>query len=154
MNRKSFLALLAGSLGAFCVGIKAGRPKGLSCGPSAAADPGHELTNPSAYTAEYLSSFQSIEVCGIPIYCDPYCPEDTVYALGTRTDEVSCAEPYCLLPESEDFDLPTAMQYVIGDKVRRGQAAKFVITPNKRWMQLAEDVIERKQYGRINLCQS
>ena len=30
------------------------------------------------------SAFRALDVAGVPIYCDPYCPEGTVYFLNTN----------------------------------------------------------------------
>jgi hypothetical protein len=35
-------------------------------------------------TDEYLSGFRALEVQGVPLYMDPYCPDGTVYAINTN----------------------------------------------------------------------
>jgi hypothetical protein len=35
-------------------------------------------------TDEYISAFTAVEVAGVPIYADPYCPEGTLYLINTN----------------------------------------------------------------------
>jgi hypothetical protein len=80
MNRKSFLALLGGVLGALALGVKAkAKPAAVPFDPTKM-----DRGTWTQLSPEYLSSFGSIEIAGVPIYCDPYCPEGMIFVLKTQ----------------------------------------------------------------------
>ncbi|HTD17867.1 MAG TPA: twin-arginine translocation signal domain-containing protein [Chthoniobacterales bacterium] len=75
MKRRNFLGLLGLVAGAVGLGIK----------PSKTPDPvTREIVD---QYAEYLSAFDAIEVGGVPIYCDPYCPSNSVCVLPDKVDQ-------------------------------------------------------------------
>ena len=71
MNRRNFIGLLAGTVAALTLRAAKNVDEGL-------------VSLPKPNLREYESSFESLEIAGVPVYMDPYAPEGTIYYLPER----------------------------------------------------------------------
>jgi hypothetical protein len=147
MNRKTFLKVLGGAAAAIGLGVKAQAKthaaRVLDFMNRMEADPSRELTE------KYIG----IYIAGVPVYCDPYCPKDSIYIVRTEGENY-----YMDRDNLEEFekrlvyasDRQLALVSLISAVKRHGDIPNWALVNPERWASIQQEELHRERYVELN----